>query len=51
MVQEDTFKRDRKPATGNDKTINLCSGEEVKQERSYNIWMEATKRLTSTQNE
>jgi len=49
MVQDDTIKKNRKPATRNDRTINLGSGEGVKQARSYNIWMEA-KRLTSTQN-
>jgi len=49
MVQDDTIKRDKKPSTGNDRTINLGSGEGVKQARSYNIRLEA-KTLTSTQN-
>ena len=36
MVQDDdTIKRNRKPATGNDETINLSPGEGKKQARNY----------------
>ena len=38
MVQDDdTIKRDSKLATEIDRTINVGSGEGVKQARSYNI--------------
>ena len=44
MVQDDdTIKRDRKPAAGNDRTINPGSEEEVKQAKNYNQRLESLK--------
>ena len=42
MIEDDyTIKRDKKPAAGNDRTINLGSGEEVKQAKNYGQRLES----------